>query len=78
MKPAWMGRQEATPVMHSLLKSTDGGVRVAAAMSLVRLLKSYRPAVEPAAPPKPVAKAESKPKPPERRAPELHTAGDKD
>ncbi|MCD6364524.1 MAG: HEAT repeat domain-containing protein, partial [Planctomycetes bacterium] len=33
----WMGRPDAVNVLYPLLKNYDGGVRVAAAMSIVRL-----------------------------------------
>ena len=48
----WMGRQDALEVLTPLLHSPSGTVRVAAAMSVIRLLPDRRPApvVRPAAP----------------------------
>jgi len=74
----WMNRQEAADVLHPLLRSGDGGVRVAAAMSLVRLLEAYRPVVEPVKQPKPKPIAASQPTAPTRPVPKLYTAGGKD
>ena len=39
----WMGRDLAVNVLHPMLKSARGGDRVAAALSILRLLKAYRP-----------------------------------
>lgn len=50
----WMDRPQAVETLKPLLKNTDGGVRVAAAMSILRLLGTD---VGPAAPPKPEAPA---------------------
>ena len=73
----WMGHQEATGPLHGLLRSGDGGVRVAAAMSLVRLLKAYKPVHRPAD-----TEAESKTDEPDEVSreslPALRTAGGKD
>jgi len=82
MSLGWMRRQEARGALHSLLSSEDGPVRVAAAMSLLRLLKAYRPSglagKSPGKAPIPTSRATSRP---EVRTPaqlELHTAGGKD
>lgn len=76
----WMGKQDAAVILHSSLKSQDGGVRVAAAMSLVRLLKGYRPTGLPAIPPKaaPAPRAATRPAQPPAPTRQLHTAGGKD
>jgi len=71
----WMKMLDAAAALHPLLHSPDGGVRVASAMSLVRLLGAYRPLELPAQQaeeqqagetPEPVTKTE------------LYTAGGKD
>jgi len=75
----WMNRQDAADVLHPLLRNSNGGVRVAAAMSLVRLLEAYRPVVEPAEPqPKPKVEPASQPAARTRPVPKLYTAGGKD
>jgi len=73
----WMDKPEAVSVLHPLLQSQDGGVRVAAAMSILRLLASYRP-VEELAPVEPEAPAASQPAEGEKPQPQLYTAGAKD
>ena len=81
----WMDRQEAVDILRPLLNSQDGGVKVASAMSIVRLLKAYRP-VSPAVAEKAeqeqagqAEQAESKPaQPSSRPAMQLHTAEGKD
>ncbi len=71
----WMKRSEAVNVLHPLRKSEDGGVRVAAAMSILRILERYK-TVTPAVV-KPKRKdASASGRPPKR--PKLHTAGGKD
>jgi len=74
----WMKRDMAANVLYPLLKDADGGVRAAAAMSMLRLLKPYRPVApevkEPATRP---AAAKAKPAPAPKRA-KLHTAGGRD
>ncbi|HUS93077.1 MAG TPA: HEAT repeat domain-containing protein [Phycisphaerae bacterium] len=77
MSLGWMGQQEAVEHLHPMLRSSDGGHRVAAALSLVRLLKDYRLVAAPAAPatrPATTAPAAETP----REMPKLHTAGGKD
>ena len=45
----WMKRKQAVDMLHPLLKSPNGGIRVAAAMSILRLLpEQARPARQPA------------------------------
>jgi hypothetical protein len=39
----WMNRPEAVESLHPLLRSPDGGVQVAAAMGILRLLSGYSP-----------------------------------
>jgi HEAT repeat protein len=46
-----MKRIEAVSVLQPLLTSADGGVRVAAAMSILKLLEAYRPSMPPSAVP---------------------------
>ncbi len=84
----WMENEPAVDLLHQLLDSNDGGVRVAGAMSILRLLESYGEVpVEPKAPdtvakdesePQPKAEPESKPAPEPKPLPQLHTAGGKD
>lgn len=75
-----MKRTEAVKALHPLLSTQDGGVRVAAAMSILRLLESYRPApVSPPIAPKPQpASQTAAPEKKLKKLPELHTAGGKD
>jgi len=72
----WMGRTEAVSVLYPLLSSRDGGVRVAAAMSMLRILEAYEGSVLTS---QSDVKATGKTHPgrPQRRV-ELHTAGGKD
>jgi len=73
-----MNRDVAVNLLHPLLKSRDGGVRVAAAFSVLRLLEAYRPiAPEPKAPATRPAAKSGKPEPAVKK-PKLHTAGGKD
>lgn len=72
-----MKRAEAVNVLHPLLGSQDGGVRVAAAMSILRLLESYR--LIPAPPVrKPETQPASQPQVRKTKPPKLYTAGAKD
>jgi len=73
----WMGRPEGVNVLRPLLASKHGGVRVAAAMSLVRLLKAYRP-TEPVGPEPTKPSARRSKQSPTAPAPRLYTAGGKD
>ena len=78
----WMKDQNAIGVLHPLLKSDDGPVRVAAAMSILRLLKARELAAE--------AELEIEPEPQTQPSPQeqsevetseelrLHTAGPKE
>lgn len=70
----WMGRQDVVSLLHPLLKSKDGGVRVAGTLSMLRLLKAYRPA--PASPKEPASRpaAKSPETRPAKEKPKLHTA----
>ena len=74
----WMKRREAAGPLHAALvdESGDQAVRVAAAMSLMRLFP-VRPATPPPAtqPDEPAA-ASTQPAPP--KPPKLHSAGAKD
>lgn len=77
MSLGWMKQKKAVDTLHPLLKSGDGGVRVAAAMSIMRLLADQERPLPPPAPrvKDPQKRAES---PPARPRPKLHTAGAKD
>ena len=73
----WMYRYEAVDVLHPFLTSRDGRVRVAAAMSILRLLTDAGP------PPPKTPKASEPPKKLPKRGPgvikpKLHTSGGKD
>jgi len=73
----WMNRQDVVNRLHPLLKDPDGGARVAAALSLLRLLKAYRPVAAP--PPAPASRPT--PRAPETRPvkrPKLRSAKGKD
>ncbi len=70
-----MKRDIAVDALHPLLKSSDGGVRVAAAMGILKLLK--RGDKVPQKPAPAAIKKAAKPKP-ELPRPKLHTAGGKD
>jgi len=74
----WMNRQGAVNLLHPLLDSEDGGVRVAAALTVLRLLEAYRPvAVRPEAPAtRPVAKSPQTR--PAQKRPKLQRAPGKD
>lgn len=78
----WMKQEQAVNDLHPLLRHKDGPVRVSAALSILRLLRRYRPAAgaakRPASQPatQPAAKA-PKPKP-RQKMPKLHSAGAKD
>ena len=76
----WMNRQDAVDVLHPLLRSGDGGVRVAAAMSILRLLEAYRPiARQPVAKPEPSSQpATTQPAAERKVLPKLYTAEGKD
>jgi len=70
----WMKREAAANDLHPMLRSADGGQRVAAALSVVRLLKAYRPLK----PPRPATRpAAAKPEAAAKK-PKLHTAGGRD
>ena len=72
-----MKRTEAVNTLHPLLGSQDGGARVAAAMSILRLLESYR--LLPAPPvKKPETQPASRPQVRKTKPPKLYTAGAKD
>ena len=74
----WMGREPAANVLHPLLRSADGGQRVGAALSLVRLLKAHRPLQpQPEMGEQPVPPA-PRPAPPKKELPKLRSAGGKD
>ncbi len=45
----WLGNQEAVDTLYALLSSPDGSVRVAAAMSILRLLPGYQRTAPPSA-----------------------------
>lgn len=68
----WMKQDSAVDSLVPLLRSQDGGVRVASAMSIIRLLSSYRTAPTPAG-----GKADEEQPSPTTR-PEMHSAGGKD
>ena len=70
----WMGRQEAVDILKPLLQDSDGSVRVAAAMSILRLLQHYRPIADVPA----VGEAEPRAPTPKVAAPGLYTADGKD
>jgi HEAT repeat protein len=76
-----MGNKDAAALLHPLLRSPDGSVRVAAALGVLRLLKAYRPprageaASQPAS--QPASAPTSKPAP-ALKLPQLNTAGGKD
>ncbi len=86
----WMNRDEAVNLLHPLLRDDDGGLRVAAAMSILRLLAPYRAAEAAAAMPAPAAATRPATAPTTApvvelpataepaAAPRLHTAGGKD
>ena len=74
----WMKRDSAGAILHPRLQHRDGDVRVAAALSLLRLFEGYRPRTPAVKAPttRPTAKASTtKPAPPK---PKLQTAGGKD
>ncbi|MDY6913686.1 MAG: HEAT repeat domain-containing protein [Planctomycetota bacterium] len=78
----WMNQEEAVDVLHPLLASPNGIVRVAAGMSILNLLSDYGFGGEPArrkpaemAPAKPSATSRPARRPKRRK---LHTAGAKD
>ncbi|HUT57918.1 MAG TPA: HEAT repeat domain-containing protein [Phycisphaerae bacterium] len=71
----WMKRKQAVDVLHPLLSSGDGGVRVAAAMSIMRLLADQKRPLLPPEPQPPEGRAQT---PTPRPRPKLHTAGAKD
>ncbi len=73
----WMNRESAVDILHPLLDSEDGGVRVAAAMSILRLLKAHELALEPSSP-KAKTKPTSRPEVQSKPMPTLYTAGGKD
>ncbi len=76
MSLGWMKHQDAVGVLHPLLKDRDSGVRVAAAMSILRLLPGYA-----SPPPKAPAPAATKPAAKDKPAPKrtkMHSAGAKD
>jgi len=72
-------REPAVDVLYPLLNSPDGSVRVAAAMSILKLLAAYKgpsqlteqPAQQAQQPPEPDI-------PPARKRPKLHSAGGRD
>jgi len=73
-----MGKPEGADVLHPLLLSADGGVRVAAAMSLVNLLAAYEPVTA-----APVAESPAVETPADKGEmdlplPSLHVSGAKD
>ena len=70
-----MKRDDAASALHPLVSSRDGGVRVASAMSLVRLLGAYRP-LEPPVRQGEQQQASEAPGPATKV--ELYTAGGKD
>jgi HEAT repeat protein len=65
----WMDKEAAASVLYPLLQSENGSVRVAAAMSLLRIFKDFRPmapALPQAAPQTQPAKASGSPGQPAR------------
>ena len=74
----WMGRETIANTLTPLLGSRKGPVRVAAAMSLLRLLKNYRPISRAPEPPatQPAGSAAQPDKPDPK--PKLYSAGGKD
>jgi len=77
----WMGRREAVRYLHPHLRAEDGSLRVAAALSTLRLLPEMQTPAPPAPGPTPDEPADAdaepdQPKPPPR--PKLQTAGGKD
>ena len=79
MALGWTRQASAVDVLHPLLASEDGGVRVASAMSILRVLGSGSAA--PGGPPAPEDVAATQPtQPPEapKPSPKLHSAGGKD
>ena len=71
----WMRRREAVNVLHPLLRSPHGQVRVAAAMSIIRILKETAPREKPEAKGAGALEPSSRPAKPEKK---LHTAGGRD
>lgn len=66
----WLGNEAAADTLHTLLSSPDGPVRVAAAMSILRLLPGYQRTLPPAAmTTPPVEQAPVEPAPPPQQAP---------
>ena len=47
----WFGDEKVVNDLHSLLRDREGPIRVAAAASILRLLKGYKPLTAPAAVP---------------------------
>ena len=72
----WMKRQAAVDALHPLMQNSDPAVRVAAAMSILRILSVYETAAEEMTAKKPPVKKSGK-KPPAKR-PKLYSAGGKD
>lgn len=73
----WMNRTGAIEVLHPLLFSKDGAVRVAAAMSILRLLGSV-PTEPQGVTPRPASRPGEADLPTVPKPPKLHTAGGKD
>jgi hypothetical protein len=73
----WMNRTGAIEVLHPLLFSKDGAVRVAAAMSILRLLGSG-PTESQGVTPRPASRPGEADLPTVPKPPKLHTAGGKD
>ena len=57
----WMGNKAAASVLYPLLHSENGSVRVAAAMSLLRIFEDFRPMTPHPAPPLPQAAPKTQP-----------------
>ena len=74
----WMGRPAAVNYLHPMLHSANGSDRVAAAMSILRLLKAYRPMALPTSAPATQAAEPPEPPPPPKVPPKLHSSGGRD
>jgi HEAT repeat protein len=59
----WFGDEKVVNDLHPLLRDREGPIRVAAAASILRLLKGYKPLTAPAAVPPPAAPPPAVPPP---------------